>query len=672
MASKYFIPERRIIEIVDRLKTARAAREAKKQTEPRPGTCWLCYDPDNEENKFLRTQKAICKCKGSIADIHISCFDSLIKHKKETNKSLSCDTCKNYYSDESLQKLEKEAFPADKYTHIEMNAFDQGVNGKWYIYYQKDENGRPHGEYHCFHEREISNLRYCSGCVRRWYRLTCPGHSTIIKERRLVKRSNYYHGLLHGDYTLYNWNSGQPLVIRTYIEGLRDGEFKTYSDSGALLKSEFYHLGLKHGKTTDYTVISTDGFSPRPIVQNYSEGLLHGLCQEIAEILIGSELIPCIKETMYEMGEPVSRGVIKYYNRDSFDILKVVSYNEKGLDGTQEEYCVLEKKVVSTAEYKDGELIQKTVNTYEYGYLKESNTYGPDGIISGNCVKYYPDGSVESSSQYKNGKFHGVRMHRNDAFQISGEYQNGIPQGLFKVTVEDKLAELATYSEGILNGIFQIYQNGRLVQHATYKNGVLNGPLSFFDEEQTRQFDCLMENGYLKEGSIARYYDDTGKPCEKYKIQYKETLDEYIQCLNRKFISPGERHFVDHKYVLDNDYDDKSDYYYDSDDYERYYMSQSQKERQKHMKILKSNYLFLEVFNLEKRKILVERLDTMFHNRKAGKWYNPMLINWYRIHPSTSLVYSEKCPNQILAEMNRKGVHSWMQSNDLYNYYDHY
>jgi len=113
----------------------------------------------------------------------------------------------------------------------------------------------------------------------------------------------------------------------------------------------------------------------------------------------------------------------------------------------------------------------------------------------GNWKYYYPDGTIMSEENYKNGL-------------LDGEQLVYYPDG--------QVTEFAVYKDGLLHGVASKYSDqGVLIEEVTYLNGKANGLAKYFELNGD-----LKETGYYKDGQRIgkwEYYLDGEIASEKDK-----------------------------------------------------------------------------------------------------------------------------------------------------------
>jgi len=208
------------------------------------------------------------------------------------------------------------------------------------------------------------------------------------------------------------------------------------------------------------------------------------------------------------------------------------------------------EKLISSLEYEHGVLHGESNTYFENGNLKSCCQYF-NGMKSGWEITYslcyhtiYNIQYIEKSrTYYSNGVIQGHRAYSfNGHFKIQGNYIDGKEDGEFLLYDEHNCVniESVNYKDGILHGKYLRYnQKGMLKQSANYDSGLLSGIVKFYDDMGLLQFSCVMNNHTLKIGSIAQYYDHRGNPAEKYVVEKGQSLDDYLECLEIKFLHPG-------------------------------------------------------------------------------------------------------------------------------------
>jgi antitoxin component YwqK of YwqJK toxin-antitoxin module len=183
---------------------------------------------------------------------------------------------------------------------------------------------------------------------------------------------DYVNDQIHGEYYEYH-KDGSIYITGYYINGLKNGEFKTYVRGLKYLTN--YVDGKKEGPCIEY-YYSDNGILDEHTIYNYKNNLRHGLCGMYAP---GKKII---EETIYVNGEP--HGECKSYWPNGN--LSSTSFYQNGLlEGEQLEYHdngIIKSKCTYLHGQKHGE---------DFIYLKNANLYLIHNYING---KIQPDKTI--------------------------------------------------------------------------------------------------------------------------------------------------------------------------------------------------------------------------------------------------------------------------------------
>lgn len=101
------------------------------------------------------------------------------------------------------------------------------------------------------------------------------------------------------------------------------------------------------------------------------------------------------------------------------------------------------------------------------------------GNENGPFERYYPDGRVELTGQYRAGRFDGLfrRYGRTGRVEYEGRYSEGLKEGLWKIYDRSgALLREEPYQNGVLDGRFRVFREGRAVFETIYADGKEIGP----------------------------------------------------------------------------------------------------------------------------------------------------------------------------------------------------
>lgn len=251
------------------------------------------------------------------------------------------------------------------------------------------------------------------------------------------------------------------------------------------------------------------------IIETYEDGELHGA-----------------KTMTYPHSQTLS--LYELYNHG--ELVKVVSYDEKGLPVEEKNY-LSPMRVAVTQWYPDGAPMM--VEELASGELLEGQYFNPQNetesrVIKGHGVRvernrqgvlvakdemqagsvirkdsYYPSGAILSSATYQNGKLHGQRCQ----FEPSGE----------PLSIEE-------YVNGNLHGLAVYFKNGAKTLEISYMNGMKNGyETHFLDGKEISQRISWEDNKlhgptyYYIDGAAHTewYYENKHVSAKKYEELYQ-------------------------------------------------------------------------------------------------------------------------------------------------------
>lgn len=133
------------------------------------------------------------------------------------------------------------------------------------------------------------------------------------------------------------------------------------------------------------------------------------------------------------------------------------------------------------------------------GYWREVFYINKDGVKNGKYLKYFANGNLWDSCNYKMGKLHGERkIYSSDGFlEIREQYVNGIIHGPYRVYYPDGTLKLEqSYNNGVLEGIsLAYYPSGVLKEKVTMSNNMENGYFEEYYENSVIRYKGQYLNG---------------------------------------------------------------------------------------------------------------------------------------------------------------------------------
>lgn len=163
----------------------------------------------------------------------------------------------------------------------------------------------------------------------------------------------------------------------------------------------------------------------------------------------------------------------------------VHNYSDGSLDkfyvkrGKKEGESVYSNSEIKTVEiYKNGKL-DGVSKTFKLGKLVNETGFR-NGLLNGDVISYYSDGSIESKSTYKDGNLIGDTIRY---------YENGNTKSKYKHT-----------KEGLVGEYLEYYENGNIKTKASIKSNKLDGEIKIYSTTGN-----ILKEATLKENEIESY-----------------------------------------------------------------------------------------------------------------------------------------------------------------------
>lgn len=194
-------------------------------TTEEPNKCYICFDVESEQCKFMDPNP--CACRGTIK-IHNHCLFELLTNKEEKT---TCNVCKSPYT-----------FPDGPFKWYYCNGLvaaegsygNSMYQGLWKFYH-------PHGILKCEQFCKDNILHGLS----KYY---SPGGE-------LHSEQMYENGTRVGDWKFY-YPNGNLRAEEFFKNGLREGIFKYYHDNGLLYFELVYKNDVPIYRKVHYDIIS--------------------------------------------------------------------------------------------------------------------------------------------------------------------------------------------------------------------------------------------------------------------------------------------------------------------------------------------------------------------------------------------------------------------------------
>jgi len=145
------------------------------------------------------------------------------------------------------------------------------------------------------------------------------------------------------------------------------------------------------------------------------------------------------------------------------------------------------------------------------GNWREVFYVNKDGLKNGKYLKYFANGDLWDSSNYKNGKLHGERkIYSSKGYlEIREQYIYGTIHGPYRVFYPDGTLKLEqTYNNGVLEGIsYGYYPSGVLREKVTMSNNMENGHFEEYYENSAIKYKGQYLNGNNEHDTLYLYND---------------------------------------------------------------------------------------------------------------------------------------------------------------------
>ncbi len=279
-----------------------------------------------------------------------------------------------------------------------------------------------------------------------------------------------------------------PVAIGYLKNEMPEGEWKFYSEKGALRTEGFFEEGKKSGFWKRYdangNLTETNNFKNDELEGEtrlyHSNGALHRLIN---------------------LKEGKRHGELKEYS-PAGALIDVSIYDEGELTG------------VGIAYHRRGSESKE----YEVNYV--------DGEVDGKVTRYYPDGKIHEERSYKEGLPHGVwkNYFHSGKIYAEKEFDEGEPSGKYTSYFESgQIDETGSYVDGEIDGVWYSYfSDGTLYEETTFDKG---------DRVKNKVFrrtgEILNEYDYTRGNIVAyRYFDKEGNVFHENKKKGGEFFHE--------------------------------------------------------------------------------------------------------------------------------------------------
>ena len=194
-------------------------------TTEEPNKCYICFDGESEQCKFMDPN--LCACRGSIK-IHNHCLFELLTNKEEKT---TCNICKIFYT---FPDGPFKWYYSNGLVAAEGNYGNSMYQGLWKFYYL-------HGTLRC---EQVWKDNIPNGLSKHY----SPGGE-------LYSEQIYENGTKAGVWKFY-YHNGSVRSEETYKNGKKEGICKYYHDCGLLYHELVYRNDVVIYRKVHYDIIS--------------------------------------------------------------------------------------------------------------------------------------------------------------------------------------------------------------------------------------------------------------------------------------------------------------------------------------------------------------------------------------------------------------------------------
>ncbi len=403
-------------------------------------------------------------------------FNELETKMKITMMKLACLTLVLHLALTLSAQLTKTFYPSGKLESV--GAMVNGKkSGEWKWYFEsgrlsiwgKYTNGEENGEWKWYHTNGVvwAVGYFLDGeSIGSWKRFEKKGkllnEALISSVNESYRKSSMYR-------FLYNTN----MSIGSHLNGLREGEWKEFTNDGHVTVHCWYKNGKKHGKSKGYV-----GNSSLLAVGIYHDGKREGQWRWFNET--GTE----VQSMWYKNG--YAQGPWKAPNPDVNS--ESTGIYENGVkQGAWVEYNTGEYYLFKGS-YKNGKLDGECIWYHSPTQIGAKGIYS-DGILINTWEKFYPSGAIEEiGTVLKKGEVDWKIFFEGGTLKAKGRTVNGFKDGFWK----------------------EFHENGQIQSEGIYKNGTAYGVWKYYHENgnlwRTGNLIADQEEGqwlyYLETGAL--------------------------------------------------------------------------------------------------------------------------------------------------------------------------
>lgn len=286
--------------------------------------------------------------------------------------------------------------------------------------------------------------------------------------------------------------NGQVKWEGTYVDGKKDGYFKTYTETGSLVTIDKYindvlqtnapELAKLEVKTTYYSNGKVKSEGP------YKNNLPYGVHRMYDEN--GSEQ----KADIYDSGRIMAEGKLDSSGAQQGE------WKEFHANG----------QLKSIGKYVNGIKVGEWKFFFENGKMFETGKYDNRGREQGKWMWYYSDGNVRRESNFYNGLEDGNFVEYNDSGAVitKGQYLEGLKEGTWVYTLNN-YRSIGKYTDDMQDSLWKEYyvDNGKIRFEGNYNQGRPDGKHVWYYPDGKKEVEGQYSMG-IKEDKWKYYTPD--------------------------------------------------------------------------------------------------------------------------------------------------------------------
>lgn len=477
--------------------------------------------------------------------------NSNLRSQAEFKNDSPVGTAKEFYpSDESEEKIAKEILYGDGIENAMVTEYSP-EGKKLSIMYLKE--GVPDGDFKAFYQDEtpMRSGQFINGLKSGLWKEYYANGSLQSEQEFLIDKAN-------GKYVLYfervqeedqqgespkeaSEEEEQPKIkVRGFfVNGEKDGQWRTYYPNESLESSFEYRYGVEDGKYQEWWPKNGSQESLLRVEGAFVLGRKDGTWK----IWHANGLIKSEGNFVHGQQEGMAQEWYDYLI-DRKPVLKMKgSFKNGKQEGLWESYFSDGRRELSQS-YKDGKLKGVFEHYYPTGVLK-TKTFFVEGKRHGQSLEYYPNKKLKNRLEYANDIKHGPYedFYEHGALRTKGQYRYNLPSAQWRWYDKEGRIVLASstfeYGKGTMYKFDEVsgkkhmeidfdagvqdgrqmrwYDSGVLRSQASYHKGLLHGSFKEYHENSHMMSESTWIYG-RKNGSYLSWYGNQQQQLSLYFV----------------------------------------------------------------------------------------------------------------------------------------------------------